>query len=68
MIRYNDDGSGWVDAKSNEPVEEHSIKARYEETLLKHTGIRMIEPELFDGVSEHRFEHSELICSTVRSA
>jgi fatty acid synthase subunit alpha len=43
------DGSGWVDAASGEPVPDHQIKARYEETLLKHSGIRIIEPELFGG-------------------
>ena len=30
------------------------IKARYEPTLLKHSGIRLLEPELFDDYDPHR--------------
>lgn len=41
--------SGWVDAKSGEPVNDHEIKGRYEDFIIEHTGIRLIEPELFDG-------------------
>lgn len=41
--------SGWVDAKTQQPVEDKDIKAKYEEEILEHSGIRLIEPELFDG-------------------
>lgn len=41
--------SGWVDAKSIEPVEDKDIKAKYEKFILEHSGIRLIEPELFKG-------------------
>ncbi|KAJ2398450.1 fatty acid synthase alpha subunit Lsd1 [Coemansia sp. RSA 2603] len=41
--------SGWVDAKTEEPVEDKDIKARYEKSILEHTGIRLIEAELLDG-------------------
>ncbi|KXN65981.1 thiolase-like protein, partial [Conidiobolus coronatus NRRL 28638] len=41
--------TGWVDAKSGQPVEDSQIKAKYEEHILKHTGIRILEPELFNG-------------------
>lgn len=41
--------SGWVDAKTSEPVDEKDIKAKYEEYILDHAGIRLIEPELFNG-------------------
>ncbi|GAA5878476.1 hypothetical protein JCM8547_005957 [Rhodosporidiobolus lusitaniae] len=46
------DGSlyvGWVDAKTNEPLDDKDVKAAYEKHILAHTGIRMIEPELFNG-------------------
>ncbi|KAK4046934.1 fatty acid synthase alpha subunit Lsd1 [Microbotryomycetes sp. JL201] len=46
------DGSlyvGWVDAKTNEPLDDKDVKAAYEKHILAHTGIRMIEPELFGG-------------------
>ncbi|KAJ2503686.1 fatty acid synthase alpha subunit Lsd1 [Coemansia sp. RSA 1972] len=41
--------TGWVDAKTNEPVADRLIKQRYEKHILEHTGIRVIEPELIDG-------------------
>ncbi|KAG0158728.1 hypothetical protein PDIDSM_6247 [Penicillium digitatum] len=41
--------SGWVDAKTGEPVDDKDIKAKYEKHILEHTGIRLIEPELFKG-------------------
>lgn len=41
--------AGWVDAKTGEPVEDKDIKAKYEEHILEHSGIRLIEPEMFNG-------------------
>lgn len=41
--------SGWVDGKSGEPVDDKDIKAKYEKHILEHSGIRLIEPELFNG-------------------
>lgn len=41
--------TGWVDAKSNEPVDDKDIKTKYESKIIEHAGIRLIEPELFDG-------------------
>ncbi|KAK5108937.1 hypothetical protein LTR62_007652 [Meristemomyces frigidus] len=41
--------SGWVDGKSGEPVEDKDIKTKYEPHILEHSGIRLIEPELFNG-------------------
>ncbi|PPQ94469.1 hypothetical protein CVT25_001102 [Psilocybe cyanescens] len=46
------DGSlyvGWVDSKTNEPVEDKDVRGRYEKEILEHAGIRLIEPELFRG-------------------
>ncbi|KAJ1999552.1 fatty acid synthase alpha subunit Lsd1, partial [Coemansia thaxteri] len=40
---------GWVDAKTEEPVRDIDVKPRYEEYILAHTGIRLIEPELAGG-------------------
>ncbi|KAJ2640070.1 fatty acid synthase alpha subunit Lsd1, partial [Coemansia sp. RSA 1694] len=40
---------GWVDAKTEEPVRDIDVKSRYEEFILAHTGIRLIEPELVGG-------------------
>ncbi|KAJ3373192.1 3-oxoacyl-[acyl-carrier-protein] synthase [Allomyces arbusculus] len=41
--------SGWVDVETGAPVKDSEIKAKYEARILKHTGIRLIEPQLFDG-------------------
>lgn len=41
--------SGWIDTKSNEPVDDKDIKSKYEKHILEHSGIRLIEPELFNG-------------------
>ena len=48
--------SGWVDAKTETPVEDKEIKSKYEEEILGHAGIRLIEPELFDGYDPNRKE------------
>ncbi|KAF2280046.1 uncharacterized protein EI97DRAFT_108781 [Westerdykella ornata] len=48
--------SGWVDAKSGEPVEDRDIKAKYEKYILEHSGIRLIEPELFNGYDPEKKE------------
>lgn len=55
MIKYHNGNikgkpyTGWVDAKTQQPVEDKEIKAKYEQEILDHSGIRLIEPELFDG-------------------
>ncbi|KAJ2832566.1 fatty acid synthase alpha subunit Lsd1, partial [Coemansia furcata] len=40
---------GWVDAKTEEPIRDVDVKLRYEEYILAHTGIRLIEPEMAHG-------------------
>lgn len=41
--------AGWVDAKSGDPVDDKEVKAKYEKYILEHSGIRLIEAELFQG-------------------
>ena len=41
--------AGWIDAKTSEPVDDKDVKAKYEKQILEHSGIRLIEPELFRG-------------------
>ncbi|KAG3164626.1 Fatty acid synthase subunit alpha [Phytophthora cactorum] len=43
------DKGNWVDAKTKEIVPDNQVKSRFEEDILKHSGIRIVEPELFDG-------------------
>ncbi|KAM5463513.1 putative fatty-acyl-CoA synthase system [Microsporum audouinii] len=60
LIRYttrNINGkpySGWIDSKSKEPVAELKVKEIYEEQILAHSGIRIIEPELCDGYNPNK--------------
>jgi len=46
--------SGWVDAKSGEPIDDKDVKTRYEKHILEHSGIRLIEPELFNGYDPNK--------------
>ncbi|KAI6512428.1 hypothetical protein MCOR14_000948 [Pyricularia oryzae] len=46
--------SGWVDGKTGEPVDDKDIKAKYEKHILEHSGIRLIEPELFKGYDPNK--------------
>ena len=46
--------SGWVDAKTGDPVDDKDIKAKYEKQILDHSGIRLIEPELFNGYDPNK--------------
>ena len=39
------DGSlyvGWVDSKTDDPVDDREVKGRYEKDILLHAGIRLI--------------------------
>ena len=46
--------SGWVDAKTQDPVDDKDVKAKYEKQILDHSGIRLIEPELFGGYDPNK--------------
>ncbi|KAH6716029.1 fatty acid synthase-like protein [Leptodontidium sp. 2 PMI_412] len=46
--------AGWVDSKSGEPVDDKDIKSKYEKHILEHSGIRLIEPELFKGYDPNK--------------
>jgi fatty acid synthase subunit alpha len=55
--------SGWVDTKSGEPVDDKDVKTKYEKHILEHSGIRLIEPELFKGYDPNKkqFLHEVVI-------
>jgi len=46
--------AGWVDAKTMEPVDDKEVKSKYEKHILDHSGIRLIEPELFSGYDPNK--------------
>ncbi|KAF8473167.1 hypothetical protein BDZ91DRAFT_714103 [Kalaharituber pfeilii] len=48
--------AGWVDAKTGEPVDDKDVKAKYEKYILDHSGIRLIESELFGGYDPKKKE------------
>ena len=48
--------SGWIDAKTNEPVHDDEFKQRYSDDILNHSGIRFIEPEGLGGYDPNKKE------------
>ncbi len=58
LIRYHNgplpavkgDYCGWVDAKAGTPLADRDIKARFEQHMLEHTGIRVLERKPHDSV------------------
>lgn len=66
LIRFVDgklkDGKsyvGWVDSKTEETVTDAQVKTRYEEEILAHSGVRLIEPELFRGYDPNRKQYTQ---------
>ncbi len=41
--------TGWVDAKTGEAVHDDEIGKKYKAHILEHSGVRLVEPELFHG-------------------
>ncbi|KAK8033913.1 hypothetical protein PG991_003311 [Apiospora marii] len=62
LIKHHDglvDGKpyvGWLDVESGQPVKECDLAARYEEHIMRHSGVRTIEPEGLDGYDPARKE------------
>ncbi|KAJ3130628.1 3-oxoacyl-[acyl-carrier-protein] synthase, partial [Physocladia obscura] len=46
--------SGWIDVETQEPVQDFEVKKRYEKKILDHSGIRLIEPELFNDYNPNK--------------
>ena len=46
--------AGWVDAKTGDPIDDKDVKPKFEKHILEHSGIRLIEPELFKGYDPNR--------------
>jgi fatty acid synthase subunit alpha, fungi type len=49
--------AGWVDAKTGERVQDSEIGQRYCQSILEHSGVRLVEPELCDGYDPGRKEY-----------
>ncbi|CRG88166.1 fatty acid synthase subunit alpha, fungi type [Talaromyces islandicus] len=60
LIKYHDGivkgkpYHGWVDSQTAEPVADIDIKRLYEKRILAHSGIRLVEPELFSGYNPEK--------------
>lgn len=48
---------GWVDSKTEETVSDAQVKTRYEEDILAHSGVRLVEPENFRGYDPNRKQY-----------
>ncbi|MCJ1325979.1 hypothetical protein MMC10_002642 [Thelotrema lepadinum] len=50
---------GWVDVATEKPVRDCDVKAKYEDQILRHTGIRIFEPEMDPGYdpAKKKFMH-----------
>eukprot|EP00755_Sulcionema_specki_P021970 Sspe_Gene.1412::Locus_470_Transcript_1_1_Confidence_1.000_Length_11716::g.1412::m.1412/K00667/FAS2; fatty acid synthase subunit alpha, fungi type len=61
FITYKNDPkySGWTDTKTGKHLTDLEVKKLYEKDILAHSGVRIIEPELFDGYNpaEKTFLH-----------
>lgn len=44
----------WVDSKTGTPVDDRDVKSKYEQSILEHAGIRLIEPALFHGYNPNK--------------
>lgn len=60
LIKYHDGivkgkpYHGWIDSQTSEPVADVDIKRLYEKRILAHSGIRLVEPELFSGYNPEK--------------
>ncbi|GKZ23758.1 hypothetical protein AbraIFM66951_000588 [Aspergillus brasiliensis] len=45
---------GWIVTETKEPIHDIDVKKRFEEHILAHTGIRLIEPEINDGYDPYK--------------
>ena len=46
--------AGWIETKTQEPIDDMDVKSKYEKHILEHSGIRLIEPELFNGYDPNK--------------
>ncbi|PYH98063.1 3-oxoacyl-synthase [Aspergillus ellipticus CBS 707.79] len=45
---------GWIVTQTKEPIRDIDVKKRFEQHILEHTGIRLIEPEINDGYDPYK--------------
>ncbi|PVU94326.1 hypothetical protein BB561_002640 [Smittium simulii] len=48
--------TGWIVSETGEPIDDRDVKAKFEKKILEHSGIRLVEPELFEGYDPNKKE------------
>ncbi|OAP62549.1 hypothetical protein AYL99_01776 [Fonsecaea erecta] len=60
LVKYHNgplqgkDYSGWIDVATKEPIADADIKAKYEDHIIQHTGIRLVEQRQHDLTTPDR--------------
>lgn len=59
IIKYSKDENyaGWVDAKTGTKVQDSQVGTLYGRKILEHSGVRLVEPELFGGYDPGKKEY-----------
>lgn len=57
---------GWIDVETKESVQDFEVKRKYEEKILEHSGIRLIDPSLFNGYDPNRKEILQEVAITAQ--
>lgn len=59
VIKYfkDENYAGWVDAKTGAKVQDSQVGTLYGRQILEHSGVRLVEPELFGGYDPGKKEY-----------
>ncbi|KAL9045183.1 MAG: hypothetical protein Q9214_001740 [Letrouitia sp. 1 TL-2023] len=59
IIKYfkDENYAGWVDAKTGAKVQDSQVGTLYGRQILEHSGVRLVEPELFGGYDPGKKEY-----------
>lgn len=49
-------GAGWIDANTGAPIKDTEIKEKYEEHIVQHTGIRILDPDPWQSSTDPRLK------------
>ena len=52
---------GWIDAKTEEAIDDDQVEGRFGEYILSHSGIRLIEPEMLGGYNPNKKDYMQEI-------
>ena len=52
---------GWIDAKTEEAIDDDQVEGKFGEYILSHSGIRIIEPEMLGGYNPNKKDYMQEI-------